>query len=121
MDISISEAIQAALAEEVAAIAEVSAVVCHEVAREATAMIRKTAPRLTGLYAKDWTYMSKGGRLSSYSVVYGKKRAGRISHLLENGHAKRGGGRVPGIPHLKQVEEWAAQEAVKRISDAVKG
>lgn len=58
----------------------------------------------TGKYRKGWTYKVETRRLYSTGVIYNKDVPG-LPHLLENGHAKRGGGRVPGIAHIKPVEE----------------
>lgn len=57
----------------------------------------------TGKYRKGWTYKVETRRLYSTGVIY--NRTPGLPHLLENGHAKRGGGRVPGIAHIKPVEE----------------
>ena len=55
-------------------------------------------------YAKGWTSTLQEGRLSSQGIIYNGKLPG-LPHLLENGHAKRGGGRVNGVEHIRPVEE----------------
>lgn len=69
----------------------------------------------TGAYAKGWTSRADTGRVSAQGYIYNKDLPG-LPHLLENGHAKRGGGRVPGRPHIKPVEE----QIVKDFEEAVK-
>ncbi|MFV1458281.1 HK97 gp10 family phage protein, partial [Bacillus mycoides] len=41
------------------------------------------------------------------------------THLLENGHAKAGGGRVPKKVHILPVEEYVIDELPRRIERAV--
>jgi hypothetical protein len=52
-------------------------------------------------------------------VVHSKNRY-QLTHLLENGHAKRGGGRVRAIPHIGPAEEIGIRELEERIERALK-
>lgn len=62
----------------------------------------------TGEYAKGWTSKVENGRTGSEGIIYNKKPG--LPHLLEKGHAKRGGGRVAGREHIKPVEEQIVKE-----------
>ena len=70
--------------------------------------------RGTGKYAKGWTSKFETGRLSSQGTIYNKDVPG-LPHLLEHGHAKRGGGRVPGTVHIKPVEDEISKAFEKEL------
>ena len=94
---------------------------CMEVAKESGLKLRQTSPKKSGKYAKSWAVKEQktSGYGASTWVVYNKKY--QLTHLLEKGHAKRGGGRVKAIPHIKPVEEWAQNELPKEITDKLGG
>lgn len=94
--------------------------VVPKVSKEAVKRLKKTSPVRTGKYSKGWTSTVEKGRTSVSGVVYGKKGTYNIAHLLEHGHARRGGGRdVEGIEHIKPVEKWAADEIVKEVTERI--
>ncbi|MCD7958019.1 MAG: HK97 gp10 family phage protein [Ruminococcus sp.] len=68
--------------------------------------IQANAPKDTGSYAKSWT---SGKRLENSHFlqmsVYAAPPHYCLVHLLEKGHAKRNGGRVPAQPHIAPAEE----------------
>jgi len=71
--------------------------------------VENTAPRDTGAYAKSWAVKTTGeGADSLTQTVYSRNKY-QLTHLLEYGHAKRGGGRVPAQPHLADAEEKGGQ------------
>lgn len=81
--------------------------------------ISANAPKRTGKYAKSWT--SKKIKETSHSLemtVHSKNRY-QLAHLLEKGHAKRGGGRVSGRPHIAPAEENGVQMLEKLIEEAL--
>lgn len=69
----------------------------------------------SGKYAKGWTSQYEEGRLSSQGTIYNKTPG--LPHLLEKGHAKRGGGRVPGRVHIAPVEERLVEEFQKAVKE----
>ena len=83
--------------------------------------IKATAPRATGAYAKSWS--TKNTRETAHSLevtVYSRNRY-QLAHLLEHGHAKRGGGRVAARPHIAPAEQRGNEELVKEIESKLKG
>lgn len=73
-----------------------------------------------GRYGTGWTSEVVKGRLSSTVVIYNRKYPG-LTHLLEDGHAKRGGGRVEGRPHVHPVREKLVSEFEKQVEVLIKG
>ena len=75
--------------------------------------IGANAPKKSGRYAKSWrTKKTKETSTELQVTVYSPSRY-MLAHLLEHGHAKRGGGRVRAIPHIAPAEE-AAEEALRK-------
>lgn len=79
------------------------------------AEISANAPKCTGAYAKSWAVKTEKETAHSLEVVVHSKNRYQIAHLLEHGHAKRGGGRVAGIPHIAPAEE----KAVKQLEEDI--
>ena len=94
----------------------------QKAAKTVQEQVKSNAPVKTGRYAKSWA--SKKTKETSDSVeytVYSKNRY-QLTHLLENGHAKRGGGRVRAIPHIAPAEQAGAEQLVRDIErDLQKG
>lgn len=87
-----------------------------EVAKNTVKILKETSPKDTGAYAKSWTVKSVGN-----AVVVHNKNYYQHTHLLENGHAKRGGGRVAGITHIKPAEEKAIAEYIEKVEKVIRG
>lgn len=89
----------------------------EETAKEAVTDLRQTSPQKTGKYAKSWA--QKKTKDGKGRVIYAKAPEYRKTHLLEKGHAKRGGGRVEAIPHIKPVEEQSIKAFEERIRQKI--
>ena len=87
----------------------------QEAGKTAKKQIEATAPRKTGRYAKSWAVKKVSETSNSLEVTVHSRNRYMLTHLLENGHAKRGGGRVAAIPHIAPVEELAVQTLEKNI------
>ena len=77
--------------------------------------IAANAPKKTGAYSKSWSVKATKETSESLELVVYSKNRYQIAHLLEHGHAKRGGGRVAGIPHIAPAEE----NAVKQLEEDI--
>ena len=81
--------------------------------------ISANAPVKTGVYAKSWKTKTTEETPSSISItVYSPKRY-MLAHLLEKGHAKRGGGRVRAFPHIAPAEQKGAEQLQQEIIKAL--
>lgn len=92
--------------------------VTKEIARKSAKAVKQNAQTNfsgTGKYAAGWTSQVKEGRYSSQGIIYNRAKPG-LPHLLEHGHAKRGGGRTNGKVHIAPVE----QEVIKSFEEAIK-
>ena len=88
--------------------------------------LKANSPKRKGSYARSWTYTmrkSRGSKKNNDLVVHNKKYY-RIVHLLENEHAKRGGGRYypdqashGSTVHVKPAQDKAEKTAIERIKD----
>lgn len=67
--------------------------------------ISENAPKDTGTYAKSWATKKVTENSHKLEMTVHSKNRYQIAHLLEKGHAKRNGGRVPGKPHIAPAEE----------------
>jgi len=87
----------------------------QKAAKTVQTQIKNTAPRKTGKYAKSWA--AKKTKETSDSIEYTVHSRNRyqIAHLLENGHAKRGGGRVAAIPHIAPAEKTGEEQLIRDI------
>lgn len=83
--------------------------------------IRKNAPKRTGKYKKSWQVQKMSDTRTGLSVVVHSKDRYRLTHLLEYGHAKRGGGRVRAIPHIAPAEETVRDQMMKDLENKLQG
>ena len=106
-------------------VAEDMKIDAKEVAKEAVKELKATSPvgegSRKGHYNKGWTYSV--GKDSAYKIgitVHNSKKPG-LAHLLEKGHAKRGGGRANGDVkarvHITPVEQKVIESYEKRLRE----
>ena len=83
--------------------------------------IAANAPKRTGKYAKSWATKTTKETSTALELTVHSRNRYQIAHLLEHGHAKRGGGRVAAIPHIAPAEEKGAEELEREIRRALGG
>lgn len=81
--------------------------------------ISANAPKKTGAYAKSWTTKKTKENSHSLEMTVHSKNRYQLAHLLEKGHAKRGGGRVAGKPHIAPAEENGVEMLENLIKEAL--
>lgn len=79
--------------------------------------LKSVSPVLTGSYKKGWRKKMQTTRWGSISVVVYNETDWQLTHLLNDGHAKRGGGRVPGDGHIDRASEYASDLLVKKVEE----
>lgn len=77
--------------------------------------IQQNAPADTGAYAKSWAVKKEKETSDSLQLIVHSKNRYQLAHLLEHGHAKRGGGRVAGKAHIAPAEENAVRQLEEEI------
>ena len=94
--------------------------IVKRVADDTKEEIQNNAPVKTGKYKKSWEVTkTKDTSLSTTMTVHSKTRY-RLTHLLENGHAKRGGGRTKAFPHIAPAEAKAEKELMAAVERSIK-
>ncbi|WP_031555294.1 HK97 gp10 family phage protein [Oribacterium sp. FC2011] len=87
---------------------------------EAKKDIQNNAPVKTGAYKKSWTVKTTKETSNAMEVVVHSRNRYQLAHLLEFGHAKRGGGRTRAFPHIAPAEQRAAELLEREVEAALK-
>ena len=111
-----SEVFHTLLANYGSFVADVLTESIDEVSKEACKKLKQASGQFggTGAYANGWMVTKEKKRLSVVATVHGKKPTYALAHLLENGHAKRNGGRTAARVHIAPVNDWAQDEVMDR-------
>jgi len=102
-----TEAVTAAIEKEV-----------ETTAKAVQADIKADSPRRTGEYAKGWARKKEKQQGAISYTIYNKNKP-TLTHLLEYGHAKRGGGRVEGKPHIEPAADRHIPAMERRIEQII--
>ncbi|MGK4152047.1 HK97 gp10 family phage protein [Kurthia gibsonii] len=87
----------------------------HKIAKEGAYRLTVVSPEDTGSYRKGWRVKQVDGRYVVHNATdY------QLTHLLEHGHAKVGGGRIAPRPHIKPVEESMIKDFVEEMEVLIK-
>jgi len=92
------------------------------VAKETNDVIKShvTFTRRTDKYLKAFkikkSYEDKYNKRNTWHVANGQHR---LTHLLEKGHALKGGGRARAFPHIQYGEEFAKERLEELVEEAI--
>ena len=82
--------------------------------------IKVNAPKNTGKYASSWKAKTTQESSHVLQITVHSPRKYMVAHLLEHGHAKRGGGRVDGKPHIAPAESAGIEQLEADIERALR-
>lgn len=88
----------------------------EENAKDGVKILKATSPKKTGKYARGW----RTRKIGKAWVVHNATDY-QLTHLLEKGYAKVGGGRVAGRPHIRPVEEKIIVGYEKQLEKVIRG
>lgn len=86
----------------------------EEVSKHLVGELQQKSPKNTGKYRKGWHKKKVGNAI----VVHNALKP-QLTHLLEKGHAKANGGRVPAQVHIAPAEEKAINEFTELVERAI--
>ena len=78
------------------------------------------APVRTGKYAKSWATKTTKESSTALEITVHSRNRYQLAHLLEHGHAKRGGGRVAARPHIAAAEAAGMEELEAEIERSIR-
>lgn len=74
------------------------------------------APVKSGRYKKSWAVKQQKETSTTLEMVVHSRNRYQLTHLLEKGHTKRGGGRVKAMPHIGPAEEMG----IRMLEDSIR-
>lgn len=81
--------------------------------------LKASSPKKSGSYRKGWRIKKAAAGRGVKYIVHNKTDY-QLTHLLEHGHAKRGGGRVESKIHIAPAEEKAIRAFLDRVEGAIR-
>ena len=82
--------------------------------------VQAGAPVKAGKYKKSWAVKTTKENAYAMEVTVHSKNRYQLAHLLEFGHAKRGGGRTRAFPHIAPAEAAASELLEQEVEKALR-
>lgn len=92
----------------------------QKAAKTVKSEIQDGAPVRTGAYRKSWSTKDTGESSTRLEITVYSRNRYQLAHLLEHGHAKRGGGRVAARPHIAAAEAAGIEELEQEIERCIR-
>lgn len=92
-----------------------------QVAKETLQEVKQNSPVRFGNYKKSWGQATIANTPSRIVISVHNRKHYRLTHLLENGHAKVNGGRTRSFPHIAPAERFAERKLQQEVEVKVKG
>lgn len=104
--------------------ADTSTETVKKAVRSAATTVKKeisaNAPKKSGRYKGSFVSRKQKENANSLEMIVHSKNRYQLTHLLEKGHAKRGGGRVRAIPHIAPAEQKGIEKLTQEIERGLK-
>lgn len=94
-------------------------VAADEISKNALAQVKEDAPKRRPEYYKGFKRVHRRLKNGKEYAIWNPKYYSLV-HLVEKGHVKRTGERVPGKPHMEPTEVKMVAEFEKRVEKAIK-
>lgn len=122
----LAEAIKEALTEYIGVTEEAVRKGVAETSKKALSELQNAHPSGSGKYGswddynQGWTIMqTKNDKRRHISATIHNKDHYQLTHLLEKGHALRGGGRAQAFEHIGPVAEWVDENLTNIIKSNI--
>lgn len=94
--------------------------VVKKTGNEVRKQIQSNAPKASGKYSKSWSVKTTKESSNGMEVTVYSRNRYQLAHLLEFGHAKRGGGRVAARPHIAAAEQAGIESFEQAIERSLR-
>lgn len=124
MKISVGElsyAITNAMQQYGTVVAEIVDDALDTTAKDTIEGLKFASPKDSGKYSGGWAKKTTRSRRGFRQVAIKQSKKPGLTHLLEHGHARRGGGRkVPPRPHIADAQDFADYELNALIQEGIR-
>ena len=89
-----------------------------KVGKDTAKQLKGSSPKRIGGYSKGWRFKVVSESADKIEGVVHNAKWYMLTHLLEHGHAKRGGGRVAARVNIAPAEQYANEKFQEEVEKA---